>query len=103
MRYDKLVRDRIPEIIRSRGEVPVTHVATAEEYRLKLHEKLQEEVAEFLANPCVEELADIQEVLFAVMADRGISQDELERVRVEKAESRGAFQERIILESTSQG
>ncbi len=100
MKYDKLVRDKIPEIIRAKGATLVSHVADAEEYRLKLREKLQEEVAEFLADSSAEEIADIQEVLFALADDLGISHDELERIRLKKAEERGAFKERIILEET---
>ena len=65
MRYGKLVRDRIPEIIRNDRKQPITHIASEEEYSLKLGEKLKEEVSEFLAGMNNEEMADILEVLHA--------------------------------------
>ncbi|QNE18579.1 nucleoside triphosphate pyrophosphohydrolase [Kribbella qitaiheensis] len=95
----KLVRDRIPEIIRANGEEPVVYRADAEEYRRRLREKLGEEVGEFLAaggEQAVEELADVLEVVFALAADLGVDREQLERVRAEKARERGAFDQRIV-------
>lgn len=100
-RYDKLVRDRIPDIIAEKGERSTVHVASDEEYRSKLREKLTEEVAEFMESGEREELADVLEVVYALAAERGLSQEELERIRREKAEKRGGFAGRIILEETS--
>lgn|GEM_PF-7022997 len=48
MRYDKLVLDLIPDIIRLKGETPVTHIADEEEYGRRLKEKLREEVEEYI-------------------------------------------------------
>ena len=98
MRHYKLVRDRIPEIIRAGGGAPITHVASNEEYGLRLDEKLLEEIEEFFGSREPEELADILEVVFALAAHAGISREELERLRAKKAEERGAFTQRIILE-----
>ena len=65
--YNKLVRDEIPNILTEKGKKFTSHVAKdKEEYKNKLMEKLQEEVGEFLEKPCVEEIADIQEVLDAL-------------------------------------
>ncbi|MEK7110725.1 MAG: nucleoside triphosphate pyrophosphohydrolase [Patescibacteria group bacterium] len=100
MRYDKLVRDKIPEVIRARGGQPVTHIADSEEYIQKLREKLEEEVAEFIRNNDSEELADIIEIVYAMGKERGLSPEDLESMRKREAEERGDFKERIILEES---
>jgi len=100
MRYDKLVRDRIPEIIAGRGGRAVTHVAVDEEYRRKLREKLQEEVAEYLEADDANELADIAEVIRALAARQGISPESLEELRRKKEAERGGFYGRVILEES---
>lgn len=102
MKFNKLVRDRIPEIIQSKGIIPVTRIASEEEYHQKLRAKLQEEVDEFLENSNEEELADILEVVFALCDHHQIDKDRLELLRKDKAEKRGKFQNRIILEETKE-
>lgn len=100
MRYDKLVRDRIIEIIRADGREPVFHAADEAEYRTKLKEKLREEVEEFVKDETVGEIADILEVVEAVAAIWGFSPDEIAKTKREKTEKRGAFRDRIILEES---
>lgn len=93
----KLVRDKIPQIIRSKGQEPIVSTAGAEEYCVWLRDKLREEVEEYLASDNDrEELADILEVLYALAREAGTDQHELERLRAAKAEERGGFTERII-------
>lgn len=92
----KLVRDRIPQIIRDRGQTPMTRVASDGEYRRLLEEKLQEEVAEFLGSGDPEELADIVEVVLALAGDCGVDRQHLEKLRASKAAERGAFSARIV-------
>ncbi|WP_227353786.1 nucleoside triphosphate pyrophosphohydrolase [Haladaptatus salinisoli] len=96
--YDKLVRDRIPDIVEANGERPVTHVAEGEEYDRRLAEKLDEEVAEFRDSGDPEELADVLEVVYALAARAGVSRDELERLRTEKVDERGGFEDGVVLE-----
>lgn len=96
--YNKLVRDKIPDIIRQKGQVPVTHVVDNAEYQQRLIDKLEEEVAEFKANPSKEELADIQEVVNALAKALGLTKAELEAYRKQKAKASGSFSKRIILE-----
>ena len=98
MKYDKLVRDRLPEIIEKKGSTPVTHIADDEEYWQRLKEKLKEEVNEFLEESNEEELVDILEVIYAIREFKKISKKKLELLRKEKAKRRGGFKNRIILE-----
>jgi predicted house-cleaning noncanonical NTP pyrophosphatase (MazG superfamily) len=96
----KLVRDLIPEIIRRDGAEPRTYIANDEEYGQRLRDKLQEELAEFLAadhvSAQVEELADVLEVVHALAQHLGLTPVELDAVRAQKALVRGAFQHRIV-------
>ena len=95
----KLVRDRIPEIIRSQGKSCRTRILSQEEYRICLHKKLDEELAEFHRDQNLEELADLMEVILAAAADLGYSAEDLERARADKAAERGGFAQKIFLES----
>ncbi|MFF1343910.1 nucleoside triphosphate pyrophosphohydrolase [Streptomyces sp. NPDC058290] len=95
----KLVRDRIPQIIRADGAEPEVYVADPDEYRQRLRAKLTEEVAEYMEadeTHAPEELADVLEVAFALAADLGVDPDQLEKLRASKAEQRGGFSERIV-------
>ncbi len=93
----KLVRDKIPQLIRSAGLEPIVRVADAAEYRAGLRAKLREEVEEFLASADdPEELADILEVVYALAELGGTDRRRLEGLRAAKAAERGAFADRII-------
>ena len=96
--HNKLVRDKIPQIIEASGKISVTHVLAEKEYIAALETKLNEEVAEYQADKNLEEMADVLEVLQALCVARGFSLEELEAVRAKKAEERGGFVERIFLE-----
>ncbi len=98
MSYKKLVRDKIPEIIRENGKEPVTRILDEREYLTELVKKLKEEVAEFEADHSIEELADIKEVIIAIREALNIRAGELEDVRRAKAAKNGRFKKRIYLE-----
>lgn len=96
---EKLVRDRIPEIIAAaRGEMPPFRVASPAEYRQLLAEKLREETAEYLESRQPEELADILEVLRSLARAGGLDPGEIEETRREKARARGGFEKRIVMD-----
>ena len=100
MIYHKLVRDKIPEHIVKKGGTPITHIADEAEYWLKLKEKLHEEVAEFDKDENIEELADVLEVIGAIVKYKNFSTAELSEVKKKKAEEKGRFNERIILDES---
>jgi predicted house-cleaning noncanonical NTP pyrophosphatase (MazG superfamily) len=97
----KLIRDRIPEIIRADGKEPEVYQADPQEYRERLRAKLQEEVDEVLAatgdSAVVEELADVLEVVLAIADDLGVDEKSLRDIAERKAEARGAFKQRLVL------
>ena len=97
MKYHKLVRDRIPEIIEKQGKTCVTEVLSQDAYIRMVDEKLNEEVAEYQESKSLEELADLLEVMEAAVIARGYTWEELLQVRDEKRQKRGGFQERILL------
>lgn len=100
MIYNKLVRDKIPEHIRGKGEVPVIHIANEAEYWQKLKEKLLEEVLEFQKDENIEELADILEVIDAIIEYKEFKKEEIEQTKNKKAEKKGKFNLKIILEES---
>ena len=100
--YNKLVRDRIPEIIEASGKTCVTENLSDEDYLRMVDAKLDEELAEYhkdqnIKDQNIEELADLMEVIYAAAIARGYTLEELERVRAEKAEKRGGFAKKILL------
>jgi len=100
--YHKLVRDDIPEIVRENGETPICHVADEQEYAELLGEKLVEEAREFRESGELGELADVLAVVDAVRERRYVSEDELRELQAEKADGRGRFEERIVLEAVEE-
>lgn len=98
MRYNKLVRDRVVEIIEAKGEKAIYHGADDAEYREKLNEKLQEEILEFIKDESKEEMADVFEVITAILAEKKWNIEEIIEIQKKKREERGGFEKRIILE-----
>jgi predicted house-cleaning noncanonical NTP pyrophosphatase (MazG superfamily) len=98
-RYDKLVRDRIPQIIEAEGKRCTVRVLDDEQYARSLDSKLIEELVEYQQNRDIEELADLVEVIHAIVIDRGMSLDAFAQLRQRKAEARGGVGARRFLES----
>lgn len=95
--YNKLIRDKIPEIIEADGGSCKTRVLKEDEYLTELDKKLSEELSEYLESGSIEELADLYEVIRSVAVARGYSTVELEKVRAEKAAQRGSFEKKLLL------
>lgn len=100
MKYNKLVRDKIPEQIKNKGERALTHLANDVEYWEKLKEKLLEEVKEFNESENREELADILEVLGAISDFKKWDRMEIEKIKKNKFDNKGGFAGRIILDES---
>ena len=95
--YNKLVRDKIPEIIEADGKTCETEILSDAEYIEMIDAKLDEELAEYQNDKNLEELADLLEVIHAAAIARGYSVEELEELRAKKAEKRGGFKDKIFL------
>ena len=100
--YNKLVRDKIPEIIEASGKTCETESLDEGEYLRMVDAKLDEELAEYHQDQNLEELADLLEVIRAAAVARGYTLEDLERVRAEKYEARGGFEKKILLKQVSE-
>lgn len=99
--YNKLVRDRIPEIIEKTGKKFSTRILDDNEYIKELKKKSFEELQEYVETnnneDAIEELADVLEIIHALAECHGASIEEVEVVRKQKADKRGGFKEKIFL------
>ena len=102
IKYHKLVRDKIPEIIARSGKRCDFSILNDSDYLAMLDEKLNEELAEYQESKSLEELADLLEVIMAVSKARGASFEVVEAIRKEKAAKRGGFDKRILLQSVQE-
>lgn len=96
-KYNKLVRDKIVDIIEADGRKAEYRILDNAEYKKELNKKLQEEVNEYLEDNNIEELADIIEVVYGIVDAMDASIGELEKVREAKAKERGGFKKKIFL------
>lgn len=99
--HNKLVRDRIPEIIEKSGKNFSTKILNSEEYIKELKKKGFEELEEYVNtnndDDGIEELADLLEIIHHLAEYHGSSIEKVEEVRKNKAEKRGGFKEKIFL------
>ena len=100
--YNKLVRDKIPQVIAGSNATPITRTLSDDEFVKELKLKLIEEAKELVAAESredkVAELADIVEVTKKIMRVEGVTWDESEVVRIQKLADRGGFEDKIFLE-----
>ena len=97
--YNKLVRDRIPAIIRADGKACETEVLDDDAFLAALDKKMTEELREYEESHSAEELADLLEVIYAAADVLGYGREQLEALRIRKAEKRGGFRQKIFLKT----
>ena len=99
--YNKLVRDNIPDIIRQHGDVYQTEIMSASEFQLALRQKIVEEAQEVLQattqSELVQELADLYEVVEALLRTNDTTPDALHIEQERRRTARGGFTQRIKL------
>jgi len=100
--YNKLVRDRIPEIIEADGKTCVTEILSDAKYLEMLDDKLDEELSEYQESRSLEELADLLEVIRAIVRARSWTWEQLEQIRREKATRRGGFEKKLLLKEVTE-
>lgn len=101
--YNKLIRDKIPEIIEQSGKQAVVEKVSGEEYLELLKAKLDEELQEYLESESTEELADLVEVVYAILDYKSVSLQDFELIRKQKVADRGAFIKRLLLKEVIGG
>ena len=101
MQYNKAIRDKIPEIIQKDGHSCNVKTLSDEKFLEHLEKKLSEEVVEYQNDKNSEELADILEVIYRIAQLKGVSKEELEKIRIKKSEERGGFDKNLFLIDTS--
>lgn len=100
--YNKLVRDKIVDIINKEGKQATYSVLNDEEYLNELNKKLIEESHEFIEENSIEELADVMEVIESIMSVKNISWDEVREIQNSKRNKRGGFEDKIYLETVEE-
>ena len=102
--YNKLIRDRIPEITKADGWISKTRVLNKKEYILELRKKILEEAKELNEGSghknLIEELADIQEIIDAILQSKNVKFSEFRKTQTLKRQKRGGFEKRLFLIKT---
>ncbi len=97
IKYDKLIRDKIPEVVEAKGSKAIVEVLDDERFMEYLNLKLIEELKEYQESGSVEELADLVEVIYALLDIKGVQLEQFEKIRLDKVDERGAFRKRLLL------
>lgn len=99
IKYDKLVRDKIPKIIKKSGKDCSIRILNSEDCLIELYKKLDEEVNEFFESYDIEEIADILEVIDGILNIRGVNMDDVLKIKRNKKNENGGFEKGIFLKS----
>lgn len=100
--YNKLIRDKNVEIMEKKGCKVTYEVLNDKRYREELDKKLKEEVNEYLEAYDIEEMADVMEVIYAMLDYTGVTMEEVEKVRLEKQNRKGGFKNKIYLKDVEE-
>ena len=100
--YNKLIRDNNVKIMEDKGCKVRYEILDNERYGKELDKKLKEEVNEYLEDYSVEEMADVMEVIYAILEYRGTNMEEVEKIRIEKREKKGAFKNKVFLKDVEE-
>ena len=95
--YNKATRDKIPEIIENSGRTCKVKILNDDEFLAEIEKKLSEEVEEYQKDHNVEELADIMEVVYRIAQLKGVSNEELEKIRIKKVHEHGSFEKNLFV------
>ena len=101
-KFNKAIRDKIPEIIQKDGHTCNIQTLSDEKFLVEIEKKLSEEVTEYQNDKNPEELADILELIYRIAQLKGISKQELEKIRIKKLQDRGGFDKNLFLIDTSE-
>ncbi len=101
IRYNKAIRDKIPEIIKNSGHDYKIKTLSDEEFLHKLEDKLVEEIEEYHESKSIEELADILEVIHRICEIKGMTNEQFEELRLKKSKERGGFKDNLFLIDTT--
>jgi predicted house-cleaning noncanonical NTP pyrophosphatase (MazG superfamily) len=102
MNHNKAIRDKIPEIIQKGGHSCNVKTLSDDDFLEHLEKKISEEVAEYQNDKNPEELADILEVIYRIAQLKGVSKEELEKIRIKKLDERGGFNKNLFLIDTKE-
>lgn len=100
--YNKLIRDNNVKIMEDKGCKVTYEILDDRRYGEELDKKLKEEVNEYLADYSAEEMADVMEVIYAMLEFRGMTMDDVEKVRIEKRNRKGAFKNKVFLKNVEE-
>lgn len=100
--YNKLIRDNNVKIMEDKGCKVRYEILDNERYGEELDKKLKEEVEEYLEDYSIEEMADVMEVIYAILEYRGTSMEEVEKARIEKRYRKGAFKNKVFLKDVEE-
>jgi predicted house-cleaning noncanonical NTP pyrophosphatase (MazG superfamily) len=101
-KFNKVIRDKIPEIIQKDGQTCNIQILSDQKFMVEIEKKLFEEVTEYQNDKNPEELSDILEVIYRIAQLRGISKEELEKIRIKKLQNKGGFEKNLFLIDTSE-